>query len=329
MTGDCEETCGAPSYLCTLRKEAPKRAKKVDYGKTKGYANEELKKVIKQLNALKIRVDGFSFDATLGERISALELRVTEFKQENEDDHQKIWQRINAIREFTSEKEDEIYEAIKKARDSIVIPEFPDYDSIFKKYNSNFGLIFAAIDKFNEYGDRITDLERLEIGDKIKDIHKVMEKMDKREAELFKKVWDHLNREVSKKSSSSSSSEDLVDKKDLEKLEKKIKELFTSHKTHDGRIVGLEDMITDLRRTMPAAAEPSMSIDELTDRFRKFGNLLDEKLNRSEYTQVKSTGHVEVKETGSYADKKLTKKTFEMILRKLRSLEEQLNACGT
>lgn len=156
-----------------------------------------------------------------------------------------------------------------------------------------------------------------------------MEKMDKREAELFKKVWDHLNREVSKKSSSSSSSEDLVDKKDLEKLEKKIKELFTSHKTHDGRLVGLEDMITDLRRTMPAAAEPSMSIDELTDRFRKFGNLLDEKLNRSEYSSVKTTGNIEVKETGSYADKKLTKKTFEMILRKLRSLEEQLNACGT
>jgi hypothetical protein len=77
MTGDCEETCGAPSYLCTLRKEAPKRQKKVDYGKSKGYATEELKKVIKQLNALKIRVDGFSFDATLGERINNLELRMT------------------------------------------------------------------------------------------------------------------------------------------------------------------------------------------------------------------------------------------------------------
>jgi hypothetical protein len=80
MAGDCcgcEDTCGAPSYLCTLRKEAPKRAVKKDYGKSKGFGSEELKKVIKQLNALKIRVDGFSFDATLGERINNLDIRLT------------------------------------------------------------------------------------------------------------------------------------------------------------------------------------------------------------------------------------------------------------
>lgn len=242
--------------------------------------------------------------------------------------HQKIWQRLASFREFTQEKEDEIYDAIKKARDSIVIPEFPDYDSIFKKYNSNFASIFAAVDKFNEYGDRITDLERLELGDKIKDIHKNMEKMDKRESDQFKKVWDHINREVSKKSSSSSSSEDLVDKKDLEKLEKKIKAIEAGHKTQDGRILGLEDLITELRRNMPSASEPTMNLDELTERFRKLSNALDEKLNRSEYVQVRSTAVTEVKETGNYADKKLTKKTFEMILRKLRSLEEQMNASG-
>jgi hypothetical protein len=105
------------------------------------------------------------------------------------------------------------------------MPEMPDYDHVFKKYNTNFARIFEAIEKHSEFGDRLTELERLDIADKIKDIHKEMEKMAKRDHDQFKKVWDHLNKEASKKSSSSSSSEDLVEKKDLEKLEKKLKAL--------------------------------------------------------------------------------------------------------
>ena len=100
----------------------------------------------------------------------------------------------------------------------------PDYDHVFKKYNTQFARLFEAIDKIGDNGDRLTDLERIDASDKIKDIHKMLEKMDKRESDQFKKVWDHLNKEISKKSSSSSSSEDKIEKKDLDKLEKKIKE---------------------------------------------------------------------------------------------------------
>ena len=73
------------------------------------------------------------------------------------------------------------------------------------------------------------------------------------------------------------------------------------------------------------ASEPSFDIDAWSKKFRKLEEALEEKLNRSEYVPARhSDPIVSAKEptNGSYADKKLTKKTFEMILRKLRSLEE-------
>ena len=224
---------------------------------------------------------------------------------------------------------EEVYSEIKRVRDSIVIPEIPDYTSELKTLNVKIANIFNAIEKLNEFGDRITIIERLDLGAAVKDLRKMLEKMDKREADEFKKVWDILKDLDNKSKSSSSSSEDLVDKKDLEKLEKKVKALEGTHKTHGTRIVGLEDLITELRRLMPTAAEPTMNMDELTERFRKISVALEEKLNRADYTPSRQQATVEVKtDTTAYADKKLTKKTFEMILRKLRSLEEQMNACG-
>lgn len=86
MAGDCcgcEETCGAPSYLCTLRKEPVRKPQKKDYGKSKGYSNEEIKKLEKIVKALKIRVDGMTattVDSTLGARIDLVEHRLQSFQ---------------------------------------------------------------------------------------------------------------------------------------------------------------------------------------------------------------------------------------------------------
>jgi hypothetical protein len=239
-----------------------------------------------------------------------------------------MWAKMAGIVDYTPRFE-EVYSEIKRVRDSIVIPEIPDYTSELKTLNVKIANINNAIEKLNEFGDRITIIERLDLGAAVKDIRKMLEKMDKREVDEFKKVWDILKDLDNKSKSSSSSSEDLVDKKDLEKLEKKVKALEGTHKTHGTRIVGLEDLITELRRLMPTTAEPTMNMDELTDRFRKISVTLEEKLNRADYTPSRQQATVEVKtDTTAYADKKLTKKTFEMILRKLRSLEEQMNACG-
>jgi hypothetical protein len=76
-------------------------------------------------------------------------------------------------------------------------------------------------------------------------------------------------------------------------------------------------------------AEPLIDIDAWSKKFRKFEEALEDKLDRCDYVPQRGTAVVETTtKEGSYADKKLTKKTFEMILRKLRSLEETMNASG-
>jgi uncharacterized coiled-coil protein SlyX len=151
--------------------------------------------------------------------------------------------------------------------------------------------------------------------------------MDKTEHAEFKKVWDTVKDMGNK--SSSSSSEDIVDKKDFEKLEKKFKHVEETTKGQGKLITGLTDTITEFRRNMPSAPEPTMNMEELSDRFRKISVTLEDKLNKADYVPTRQAATVEVKtDTTAYADKKLTKKTFEMILRKLRSLEETMNASG-